>query len=478
MSDILQRVHVANPIFDVNDIESAEFEMALAAIEDRWEFGDKPPRIPATRRRGWSRPALIAAGAALLVILTIAAPILLLRDEEHPVADTTIPIVTTTTQVVTTTLPVTTTTPAPTTIPPPIHVAPATAWQRVPHDSVFEEAWIYTVMAGGPGVLAAGGHGPYALGWPIDAAVWVSSDGVVWESIDEPSFTGKAPDTGESWGARIADLAAGPLGLAGGGHFGTVAAIWTSQDGIEWSRVLDDDLLGDESSGILGITAGGPGWVAVGDVDSDGGVWVSEDGLDWIRINDDDLLAGDRIEATLYDVAAWNDGLIAVGLVGLWDGTGDQASRGAVWVSEDGIEWQELDEESFADARVFEGVSIDPSTDTALVFGSPGGIWSSVDGITWDITRFNSLGGPPPSSGVAWDGERAVAGGPDMALSLWSTGDSGQNWTRIDADNPAFEGYAPGVNDMTLFKDRVIAVGHAGEYLADVGAIWIGTLDE
>jgi hypothetical protein len=478
MSDILQRVRMANPIADPDDIDSAEFEMALAAIEDRWEFGDKPRRIPATLRHEWLGPALVATGAAVLAILVIAAPILFLRGEEQSVTDTTHPPVPTTTQVVTTTLPITTTAPAPTTDPPPIPVVPATAWQRVPHESVFEEAWINAVMVGGPGVVAAGGHGPYALGWPIDAAVWVSSDGVVWDSIDEPSFTGNAPDAGESWGARIADLATGSLGLAGGGHFGTVAAIWTSQDGINWSRVLDDDLLGDESSGILGITAGGPGWVAVGSVDSDGGVWFSEDGLDWIQVNDDDLLAGDRIEATLYDVAAWNDGLIAVGLVGLWDGNGIQASRGAVWVSEDGIEWQELDEASFADARVFEGVSIDPSTDTALVFGTPGGIWSSVDGVTWDASRSDSMRGPPPSSGVAWDGERAIAGGPDMALSLWSTDDSGRNWTRIDSDDPAFEGYAPGVDDVTLFEDRVVAVGHAGEYLADVGAIWIGTWNE
>ena len=72
MSDILQRVHLANPISHADDVDPAEFEMALASIEDRWQFGDEPPRIPTTRRTGWVRPALVAAGAAILVILALA----------------------------------------------------------------------------------------------------------------------------------------------------------------------------------------------------------------------------------------------------------------------------------------------------------------------------------------------------------------------------------------------------------------------
>jgi hypothetical protein len=465
VSDILQRVRTANPIVDLDDVDPADFEMALATIEDRWKFGAEPLRIPAATRPGWIRPALVAAGAALVVILAIAVPLLFLRGEEQPVADTTVPPITTT---------------APTTIPPPIPTAPAMNWQRVPDDPMFDQAEIWTVAAAGPGVVAAGGS-YNDEGMLVDAIVWVSADGISWERIDDPSFAATVPTDDIRFGnpgAGIRDVAATSNTVVAAGFQGNDAAIWSSPDGIEWLQSNDDDLLGEGFSNILAVTQGGPGWVAVGDIDMDGGVWVSEDGLDWVRIQDDDLIAGDRIDVTIYDVTAWNEGLIAVGAVGIDGATGDLAGRGAIWVSQDGIDWTELSDESLPRPRVFGGVSVDPSTGRVFVFGSPGGLWSSMDGVTWDASRFDSMRGPPPSSSVAWDGDRAIAGGPDMALSLWVTGDSGQHWTRVDPDDPAFEGYAPGFEDVALFEDRVIVVGYAGEFVDEVGAIWIGVWDE
>jgi hypothetical protein len=478
MSDVLQRVRSANPFADLDDIDSTEFEMALAAIEDRWEFGDEPARIPAVRRPGWMRPTLIAAGAALLVILAITVPALFLRGEEQSVTDTTLPPATTTTEVVTTTLPVATTTP--TTIPPPVPTAPAMNWQRVPDDPMFDQMAIWTVTAGGPGLVAAGGS-IGDEGTVVDAIVWVSTDGFTWERIDDPSFAAMIPPEDITFGSPatgIRDVAANSSVIVAAGFRGNDATTWLSEDGIQWSQSDDEDLLGEGFSNILAVTEGGPGWVAVGDIDMDGGVWVSEDGLDWVRVDDDDLLAGDRIDVTIYDVTAWNGGLIAVGAVGIDGATGDRAGRGTIWISQDGIEWTELSDESLARPRVFGAVSVDPSTGRVFVFGSPGGFWSSMDGVTWEVADAESQGEPPPSSSVAWDGDRAIAGGPDMALSLWVTGNSGQHWTRVDPDDPAFEGYAPGAEDVALFEDQVIVVGHAGEYLAEVGAIWIGTWDE
>lgn len=472
MSDVLQRVRGANPFADIDDLDPAEFELALTAIEDRWEFGDEPPRIATAGRSGWLQPALIAAGAALLVILAIAAPILFLRSEEQPVTDTSVPVVTTTPQVVTTTLSVATTTP--TTVPPPVPTAPAMNWERVPHMPEFEDGWIKAVAVGDEGIVAAGGSGPRERGWPVDAAIWFSVDGLTWQAIDETSLIGSDPDAGGPWGATVSDLAAGPLGFVAGGHHGTSAAIWASSNGIEWTRTLDEP-----DSGVVGVSIGGPGWVAVGDVDMDGGIWVSEDGIDWTRIDDKDLLAGDRIDVTIYDVAAWNGGLIAVGNVGIPGGSlSDLTTRGAVWISDDGLEWTEISHPSFATAKQFEAVSVDPEVGTILAFGW-GGIWRSADGIEWESTTWDgTFGGPPPASGIAWDGNRVVAGGPDMALSLWTSGDSGATWLRVDPGDPAFDGYSPGIDDATRFGDRFIAVGFAGEYLEEVGAIWIGTWAE
>jgi len=478
MSDILQRVRSANPIFGHDDVDPAEFELALAEIEDRWEFGNESPRIPGARRPGWVRPALVAAGAALLVILAIATPILLLRGEEQPVTDTTLPPATTTSLTPTTTLPVTTTTP--TTIPPPTPTAPAMTWTRLPDDPMFDSTAIWTITAGGPGLVAAGGSHTDD-GMMVNAIVWTSSDGVTWERIDDPSFSSGIPPAEISYenpGAGIGDVAAGPLGVVGVGFNGHGAAVWTSPDGIEWSPTDDADLLGGGFSSILGVTAGGPGWVAVGEVDMDGGVWVSEDGLDWVQVEDDALLAGDRIDVSIYDVATWNGGLIAVGSVGLWDGSDERAIRGAVWASRDGLEWRELDGDSFKEQKTFERVAVDPSTGAVLAFGWAG-ISKSLGGEDWILVpKDEAVGGPPPGSGVGWSGDHVVAGGPDMALSLWVSDDSGGTWHRVDPNDQSFEGYNPGVDDVVLFGDRFVVVGAAGDYLQEVGAIWIGTWDE
>ena len=61
---------------------------------------------------------------------------------------------------------------------------------------------------------------------------------------------------------------------------GSDAVVWTSPDGVIWSRVPHDEAIfgGDGLQAMSSVTAGGPGLVAVGEDesggDSDGGVWV------------------------------------------------------------------------------------------------------------------------------------------------------------------------------------------------------------
>ncbi len=60
-----------------------------------------------------------------------------------------------------------------------------------------------------------------------------------------------------------------------------------------------------------------------------------------------------------------------------------------------------------------------------------------------------------------------------MALSLWASSDNGTTWLRVDPNDPAFEGYNPGVDDDVAFGDRLPVVQAAGGYLQEAGAIWI-----
>jgi len=60
-----------------------------------------------------------------------------------------------------------------------------------------------------------------------------------------------------------------------------VAAVWTSPDGLVWSRVPGDEAVfgGPDNQEMKAVVVGGPGLVAVGldhsDGDDDAAVWVS-----------------------------------------------------------------------------------------------------------------------------------------------------------------------------------------------------------
>lgn len=209
-------------------------------------------------------------------------------------------------------------------------------WSQVPYDrEAFGESGstIMSVTAGGPGLVAVGMDDRRV------AAVWTSEDGKTWSRIphDDTVFGG-ARDV------FMMDVAAAGPGLVAVGGGGDLAAIWTSPDGITWSRVpLDDDLAGVESSSIVSVTAGGPGVVAVGTVveasNQPAAVWTSIDGIAWSRVTHDDAIFGEDGWNEMRSVVAVDDGLVAVGFdVDLLQGSSDAA----VWISVDGIAWSRV----------------------------------------------------------------------------------------------------------------------------------------
>ena len=88
-------------------------------------------------------------------------------------------------------------------------------------------------------------------------------------------------------------IAAGP-GLVAVGGDGSDSAVWTSADGIAWSRAPHDESAfgGAGGQGMTGVIAAGPGLVAVGSAWSTGelgaAVWISPDGIAWSRVADDE----------------------------------------------------------------------------------------------------------------------------------------------------------------------------------------------
>ncbi len=330
----------------------------------------------------------------------------------------------------------TTTEPATTTVPPTTTVSTidvgAGVWARVPHDEAIfggdDNQVMASVAVGGPGVVAVGYDGPVAF---EDAVVWASPDGFTWTRIpdDETVFNG-------GWGQSMSSVVAVGSGLVAVGYDtsggGGDAAVWTSADGVTWVRVPHDEAIfdGDELQEMSSVAAVGSGLVAVGhDVsggDSDAAVWTSPDGLTWTRVPHDETVFGGTSDQEMSSVAAVGSGLVAVG----HDSSGGEGDA-AVWTSPDGLTWTRVPH----DETVFGGdywqamnsvAAVGPGL-VAVGYDGPGtdpdaAVWTSPDGLTWtrmphDETVFGGDGFQLMSSVVAV-GSGLVAVGYD-----WSGGD-------------------------------------------------------
>lgn len=210
-----------------------------------------------------------------------------------------------------------------------------TKWSRVFNEQVLggeRDQVMWHVAAGGPGLVAVGGEG-------FDAAVWTSSDGTTWSRLphDEVAFGSEGRVVMRSV------VAAGPGLVAVGAEeigLNSVAAVWTSPDGLTWSRVPHDEAVfgGDGFQAMFAVATGGPGLVAVGGEQSDDGsdaaVWTSEDGVTWSRVAGDVSQLGGAGNQVMFGVTADESGLVAVGA-----SPGPERAAESVWVSSDGFLW-------------------------------------------------------------------------------------------------------------------------------------------
>ena len=216
---------------------------------------------------------------------------------------------------------------------------PSSVWNRVPDREVVfggeGNQEMESVTVGGPGLVAVGLD---SSGGDWDAAVWTSVDGVSWSRVahDEVVFGGVGDQAMESVTVGGPGLVAVGLDFSGGDED---AAVWTSVDGASWSRVAHDEAVfggvGDQE--MESVTVGGPGLVAVGwEVlnDVDAAVWTSVDGLSWSRVADNETILGGSAPQAMESVTAGGPGLVAVGL----DAFGGYGGA-AVWTSVDGLSW-------------------------------------------------------------------------------------------------------------------------------------------
>jgi len=235
------------------------------------------------------------------------------------------------------------------------------AWTRASGDVLPGAVPRFTGVASIGGRVVAVGDADGGAG--RSAAVWVSEDGgQTWSPAPdvESVFGGLAVEaTGTLGGGALpVDVTATPAGFVAVGIDGSGgdwdAAVWTSPDGLTWSRVLHDEAAfgGPGAQAMTAVETGGPGLVAVGyesltpdeseppmaaDADRDGAVWVSVDGSIWARVPHDEAVFGGEGDQVITGVASGPVGIVAVGRAA----DGDQASA-AVWVSADGSTWSRV----------------------------------------------------------------------------------------------------------------------------------------
>jgi hypothetical protein len=365
--------------------------------------------------------------------------------------------------------------------------ADAVDWTPIPHDeAVFGGPGsqnMIDVVSGGPGLVVVGiidhayfggRRSPFELRpgevgvfMPsgrddVDAAVWVSPDGLTWERVPDPDGVFSGPGNFGAADEAMEAVAVGNGLIVAVGSANTNAAVWVSSDGLSWQRVPNDDEIFGGSSGqfMHDVIYTGERFVAVGTdlngAGTEGGgimrgaVWTSEDGWTWSRVtttfitdegaltylrHTDEVFGGDYAFA-IWTVAATDDGVVAAGT---------SPKKMALWWSEDGLEWQRIIDESAPFAY--------PSTDIKRFFNNSDLRHAPVRALAAVGDRVLPVG---------WDRDAAQVLSYETANYFVHDLVYGQLNTTVAK------------TDVVVIGDRIIAVG----YTDGDAAVWVGTIAE
>jgi hypothetical protein len=154
-----------------------------------------------------------------------------------------------------------------------------------------------------------------------EAELLVTHDGETFELISR--LAGLDAEGQACSGLYVAALAHGPAGFVAVGGCGTHGTVWTSPDGFTWTQIPYDERSFGDPAWITSIAANERGYVVGGRSRPDGElqaatVWTSPDGVSWTRV----VLEPTEAESGVLDVAIYHDVVAAVG----WHG-----DAAAVW---------------------------------------------------------------------------------------------------------------------------------------------------
>jgi hypothetical protein len=185
---------------------------------------------------------------------------------------------------------------------------------------------------------------------------WYSTDGVTWTL--GRGMIGSVSGETKAYGVTAADTGSSPLFVAVGGsvtNSSNDAAVWTSDDGIAWTKVANSTALGqgnkisDQEMLAIAALGSGAGFIAVGDESANssstsrGVVWRSSDGATWTRTaaNDSTFVSKDKANPSviLSSVAIGAGYYVTVGSA---QSDKSSSSRAVGWTSTDAKKWTTL----------------------------------------------------------------------------------------------------------------------------------------
>lgn len=391
---------------------------------------------PREARPGWV-PWAVALSAAAIVLVLIGGVAILLGGGDtvapvgsEPVVETTIPPAPSTTTI---TSPSTTTATAPSI--PPASLSSLDAWQQVGAEVMQPAVSMTGITPLGSGFVAVG---------------------------FEPDENGRQD-----------------------------GAVFSSQDGIAWIRMAEDDeALTTGAVLMFAVAEGGPGIVAVGYGCEDepdrcppyATVWSSADGTEWTRTPLDFDVFGEG--SGMYDVVASPHGIVAVGATENWVSDELVRVRPSVWISSDGLDWVRAWDgpETERDVTVYgqfdvQMQAVTVATDGILVAvgsmlddrgAAVAAVWTSSDGVTWDRVPHDPaiFGGDGELELTMWDvvadtsGFVAVGGERRSGVirpALWTSPD-GFSWSRVDLDSATADFVGP-FGNVTVGGEGLVVTG-------------------
>ena len=207
-----------------------------------------------------------------------------------------------------------------------------------------DTTWIARMVEGPAGIVAVA-RGAYVLDDPAtggfaDAVtgVWTSKDGLSWTRVDLVSALGVD---------ALGDVAVGPSGYIASNLSSASASlapkVWLSADGRKWRSVaLGKSALSGAHLGSAYVLPNGyllAGWkgVPIGqELDTTPAIWFSPDGASWRETNLPGVVAAPMKEA----VVEMNDPGRYIAVVGTWSCGCEPPDDDQAWISSDGTSWQ------------------------------------------------------------------------------------------------------------------------------------------